>query len=381
MKKHLYIMAAALATLTACSNEADQTADNGTVIELNPVFEETGITRAIDTGARLDGEEFWIWGDTDNGATVTNDIWSWKRVLAANPTKFAAPASIKKFAGTDPMNFYAMHGNFTSPSLTDGGRQWDADHTLSLTHQVKADQKEQRDYLESDLLYAVTNGVRATDGGVNLRFKHMLCKIEVIFKAGEGIEYDSIVGKKKTSPAPVSLLNINRDIVFNPERLTTPEDMDKQTVRPAYAWDNTADVGGSYVEGTTTATGSYRFATRESMLGATSNKGPIAMSPAATKNANFSVSSEGDEPLVYACAIIPPQTIEAGTEFLQITVNQKTGTYKLPSQMVFEAGKRYRFNLVLERKGDSYGFTPTVEKWPTESDGDAGGYYVIGVDF
>ena len=59
-------------------------------------------------------------------------------------------------------------------------------------HRVAADQRQESAYKGSDLLMASASGVSAGRSAVHLQFSHMLSKMEIEMKAGEGLTLEEL---------------------------------------------------------------------------------------------------------------------------------------------------------------------------------------------
>lgn len=151
---------------------------------------------------------------------------------------------------------------------------------------VAADQSEDAGYLASDLVYGVptaTNPVtRTTDGNVAMSFSHKLAKLNIDIVSGD----DAINLKGAT----VNVLNTLPTTSLN---LTT----------------------GALGTATGTAT--------------------------TIKAAIFSSTATAFKSSV----ILVPQTVNAGTQLVQIRTADKTYTAKLPADVTFESGKEYTYTV------------------------------------
>ncbi len=163
-----------------------------------------------------------------------------------------------------------------------------------VIHTVIADQKTTDNYIKSDLLYSIKDEVKK---GVEntLKFYHMLSKLEVKLIAGEGYTAEELKAFE------VSILNTNLNAKLTIDKTKTESDVLETTV---------------VAEG---------------------DKTPI------------SINAFTDD---YAEAIIVPQTIAAG-DFIKFKSGEKELIYKLDNKKVFEAGKKYKYEVTIKRSGIS----------------------------
>ena len=175
MKQSAIIYAMVALALTACSNDENLDNLNDPVeLRLTSGLEvQTRATHNLDTQLK-NGEKVHVW--VDDATTDEN--------LYVNNTLTADGGG--SFTGGQPMYFpstakgediYAIHGNFGA-DFTDF---WSAEQT----HTIAQDQKSSGDgYAKSDLVYAKHTNVARTKQAVNLEFRHLLSKIEVVLVQG-----------------------------------------------------------------------------------------------------------------------------------------------------------------------------------------------------
>lgn len=65
-------------------------------------------------------------------------------------------------------------------------------------------------------------------------------------------------------------------------------------------------------------------------------------------------------------AILPPQTIEAGEIFAEITIGNKTYSWQVDNNLIFNSGVEYTYTLYFSK--DSVKFTSYINPWNTPSD-------------
>lgn len=156
------------------------------------------------------------------------------------------------------------------------------------TFSVKSDQSTDANYLASDLLYGVpaSNPVSATNDPVSLNFTHMLSKINVIITKATGSNVN-------LANAVVKVINTMPTTTLNP---------------------STGAIGDA--------------------------SGTVAEITASTIAADLTAGDENSK--ATACAIIVPQELAVGTQFIKITTSDsKTLVGKLGTATEFESGESY----------------------------------------
>lgn len=274
MKQYLFL-ATALLGLAAC-NETESLSGYDGQVELrftSGIDVQTRSSHGLDTQLK-DGETVHLWIDDSKNRQQTIDQENlYENILLTKEGGVAGTLS-----GSTPMyfpltgndvNIYALHTNATWFGNTYPAR--------SLTHTVAADQRSETDgYATSDLTYAKLTGVPRSGNptSVAVQFRHLLSKVEVILKKGVG-ENDFLAGITK-----VEILNTLPQAKFT---------LDKE--KPAYG-KNTELPDGIEI----TADGTAQNITIDT-----------------------DITTEGAT-LILNEAIIVPQTIEAGTAFIKITL-------------------------------------------------------------
>lgn len=209
------------------------------------------------------------------------------------------------------INIYAFHINDKNSSM-----ETTAYPGSQLTHQVEQDQKSSgSSYAKSDLLYAKTTLSKAdakTNGGaITLPFKHCLSKIEVILKRNDEVTAEI---------TKLEILNTQLEATFTPGRI------DELTVK---------------------ASGSLT----------------------AIEIDNDVTGADGDK---LNEAIIIPQTLNNGTEFIRVTLDSgATLVYKLGKETEFKKGFKYTYTITSKLTGLTV--TSTITNWGngTGASGDA----------
>ena len=188
----------------------------------------------------------------------------------------------------DKVNIYALHTN--SAAVTAGS------FPTTFTHTVSTDQTTLDAYVSSDLLYAKAADIAKTVNAVPLQFYHQLSKLRVAIVAKDGI------GQEDISEITINGLKSSADVTLSKE--AAPDFL------------------------TVTASG---------------NPKPIKIG--SDLSADFS-----DENIRFNDAIIVPQELTAGTEFLKISfADGKEITSDLYSGISFASGKQYTIEITLDK--------------------------------
>ena len=188
----------------------------------------------------------------------------------------------------DKVNIYALHTN--SAAVTAGS------FPTTFTHTVSTDQTTLDAYVSSDLLYAKAADIAKTVNAVPLQFYHQLSKLRVAIVAKEGI------GQEDISEITINGLKSSADVTLSKE--AAPDFL------------------------TVTASGDPK---------------PIKIG--SDLSADFS-----DENIRFNDAIIVPQELTAGTEFLKISFTDgKEVTSDLYSGISFASGKQYTIEITLDK--------------------------------
>ena len=188
----------------------------------------------------------------------------------------------------DKVNIYALHTN--SAAVTAGS------FPTTFTHTVSTDQTTLDAYVSSDLLYAKAADIAKTVNAVPLQFYHQLSKLRVAIVAKDGI------GQEDISEITINGLKSSADVTLSKE--AAPDFL------------------------TVTASGDPK---------------PIKIG--SDLSSDFS-----DENIRFNDAIIVPQELTAGTEFLKISfADGKEVTSDLYSGISFASGKQYTIEITLDK--------------------------------
>ena len=291
--------------------------------------ENGGTTTDGRTALRLtSGIEAVTRGDMQNTEIAANEtVWAWvsdagkSDVDAAlyNAVQLTAQAG-GGLAGTTPMyfpqtgnavNIRALHGTFAAGAIEAGQTAFPA----SVGFEVAADQSAGDDaYVKSDLLYAASDDVARTKSAVQLKFYHLLSKLELkIVKSAEITD------------------NVTKVML-----------------------DGMA-VGGTFTPGSDLSTQEARA----KMIAADNETATMTLGAVTSDG-----SSTND-------AIVVPQTIGGKT----MTFTLESGgelVYTIPTDKTFESGKKHVYTVTL--KGTGLSVESTIEPWDgseEEIEGDA----------
>ena len=310
--KRTILLACAVLMLGACSKEENggTTTDGRTALRLTSGIE--AVTR----------------GDMQNTEIAANEtVWAW----VSDAGKSGADAALYNavqltaqagggLAGTTPMyfpqtgnavNIRALHGTFAAGAIEAGQTAFPA----CVGFEVAADQSAGDDaYVKSDLLYAASDDVARTKSAVQLKFYHLLSKLELkIVKSAE--------------------------ITDNVTKVTL---------------DGMA-VGGTFTPGSDLSTQEARA----KMIAADNETATMTLGAVTSDG-----SSTND-------AIVVPQTIGGKT----MTFTLESGgelVYTIPTDKTFESGKKHVYTVTL--KGTGLSVESTIEPWDgseEEIEGDA----------
>ena len=172
----------------------------------------------------------------------------------------------------DAINLYAIHGNFGSGVEKDVTEFPDQDNPV--VHSVETDQTTGGNYEKSDLLYATKHGIGKTKDAIALEFYHMLSKMEIAIRPGDGLTKENLEG------ATVKIVNTKTQVEFVPAKV-----------------------------------GDLSAANRGDMLSATGTAQDITLPTVSVENDGNEFTSADN----YGEAIVVPQELPSGTKFIEVT--------------------------------------------------------------
>lgn len=308
-------MAAATMILAGCSNDENEPMDNWNG-EIRLSSGVTTQTRANTQATQIqEGETVYAWADK---APATPDYIKAWTLTAGNSNDFAGNSQYYPTDGSN-LDFYALHGNFGT-TFTENNTVFP---TAAIVHSVEADQSgtDMKNYAKSDLLYAVQKGVVRSSSAVQLPFYHMLSKVEVALKSGDG--------NPELTGATVTIEGTKLKADFTPGKDATMTSQPDRAGMIAINGDNN------------TVT-------------------PIKIRTVTTDN--FDSNTEYGEAVV-----LPKQTISQNTAFIQVELrNGAVFSYKIPdaSGLTLESGKKYTYKITVKQSGLSV--SSTIEDWTSE---------------
>lgn len=302
-------MAALTLMAAGCNNEDEMDNWNGEIRLTSGIEVQTRATHNLDESLK-NGETVHVW--VDDAKTPTSSVTKENLYENNQLTKVEGGAltggTTMYFPKTgNRVNIFALHTNATL-----------ADNTFpvsQLTHTVATDQRSTTDgYAKSDLVYAKSTGVVRTSNTVNLTFNHLLSKVEVILKEGNGVTdfLTNLNSLKIMHTQPKAQFTLTKD-------------------EPSYGY-NTEHQDGIAILADGDAT-------------------DIIIDKGVTTETN--ILNE---------AIIVPQTLAAATSFIQIKLSAGgVFTYKLESETKFESGKKYTYTITVNQTGLTV--TSSITDW------------------
>ena len=283
-----------MACFSACSNVENIEQNDGQPIEIKLSSGVTPESRALTPTQSTQiesGETVYVWAEKNSDKSSYIDTWS----LTADGNGGLNPSGPKFYPSNKAaIDLYALHGNFTSAPT--GVFQ-----TVISGYSVISDQSDKSDYAKSDLLYATKSAVSPEEAAVALVFKHLLSKIEINLKAGNGIDMNQL--------SSIKILNtkLKADVTLNKDENATA-----------------------------------------SVVLSSDNNNATDITPFQSSDA------DGNK---YAEAIVIPQEV-SGT-FVEVTVGGTPYYYTIPTQTL-QGGYKYILNLTV---GESASATPAELSW------------------
>ena len=324
MKKHLFF-AAALFALAACNNDENlPTDDPNAPVEIclsSGIEVQTRATHNLDEALK-EGETVHVWVDDakDKQTVVTkenlcvNNIFTVEAGGGLSPDAAQGGETMYFPETGNNVNIYAIHGNLAEETnYTDF---WGT----ALTHTVEQDQRSSvttagEGYAVSDLVYAKNTGVSRNGNPttVDLTFRHLLSKVEVVLVQGAG----------NPNVEKVEILNTKLNAEFPPSKTDDFEVIAKGEITDA---------------------------------------NPIVIDNGTT-TAEDAAKTDTDEGKVLNEAVIVPQTLTGETEFIRLTTTAGgVLVYKIPTEgKTFDPGKKYRYTITANLT--ELEVTASIEPW------------------
>lgn len=308
------LLCATILTLGACSSDSELQEQAYTEVELRLSSSLDQRTRAAYTKTQdtqiLSGENVYAWVDEAKSDGAIEYIQAWQ-LTADGSGNFSATQKTYPISG-NPVNVYAVHGNFsTAPS--------GSFPTAALSHHVNVAQNTSAGYAASDLLYATGTNLARQTAAHQLTFRHLLSKIEVYLVAGIGTT------DAELASAQVTIMNTK------PTAMVTLS----KTAAPTFTLSGTAVDISAKMQSQTDQT--------------------------------ITIGSDTSVPVYgFAEAIIVPQWVNttgdsdgSDVDFIKVTLG--TMNYAAQVNEHFEAGHRYKYNVIVNKSGIE--LTSTISQW------------------
>ena len=205
----------------------------------------------------------------------------------------------------DRINVYSLHTNADIPV--------DSFPEEPFVHEVSSDQRTEAEYVYSDLFYSKEDDVAKTSGQIFLTYYHNLSKIRVAVTAKDGLTVSDISG--------ISITGVKRSASVSVNKSAEPYALSVEPVGEPSSVEIGKDLSTDFTEGT----------------------------------------------VVYNDAIMVPQTVEAGSEFVKVTLQDgREVAYRLSSPVTFESGRKYTLHMTVSFTEISV--STSISDW-TDSDG------------
>ena len=276
---------AAMLSVVSCDKSDDRPVNgSGTELRLSSGIEIQGRAAFFDADTQIpNGENLFVYVDETGGAPLYE-----KNVLTANGSG-GMSGGVKMFFPENGRNadIYALHTNAVPAG--------NAYPTAALTHTVRTDQRTLADYAASDLLYARTTNVAKTTTAVPMTFFHLLSKVQIAVKPGNGLTSAEITG--------ITIGGTQIQAVFTPDKATAPN-----------------------------------------AIGITATGSTAAITIGTDITEDFAAAQYND-------VIIVPQTVAANTVFIVVHLTTGDLNYRLPANVTFTSGKRYIYQITANLAG------------------------------
>ena len=292
MKKYIFFASAVVALAACNSNEEFEQIGNCEIKLNSTLLVQTRAAQDIQSTAFDSGAEVAVFINEDSSSPST----SYTQPLQYNVEDDGSLTT------TNPQ-YFPQNGNGVNIFAVypyEVGQNVEVTETAA-TFSVQSDQSSKDNYKASDLMVGETTSkpVYRTTSNVTLQFKHCLSKININIKVGDGVDANDL------NDAIVTIYTRTNEATFDVQ------------------------------SGVITAVNSQAQA-----------------STPFVRAGNMTASGNGFEGM---SAIIIPQDISAGSQFITIdTNNQTTYRYSLPNTVnliSFEPGKAYTYNLTVRKSG------------------------------
>lgn len=309
-------VSAAMLALTGCNNDTLPGGDALTEIRLRSGLEVMSRAYTPKQESQItSGEKVYIWSDeASNGVSHFN---AWELTADGSGGFNALPDVDKRYfpKSGDAINLYAIHGNFGS-GVVKNETAFPVQGN-PVVHSVETDQTAGGNYEKSDLLYATKHGIEKTKDAIALEFYHMLSKVEIAIRPGDGLTKGSLEG------ATVKIVNTKTQVGFVPAKV-----------------------------------GDLSAVNRGEMLSATGTAQDITLPTVSVENdGNEFTSAES-----YGEVIVVPQELTSGTKFIEVKPEGMAPLYyKLASAFTIESGKKYTFHITVNLT--ELEVTSSIENW------------------
>lgn len=271
----------------------------------------------------------WVWADQINASDgIRMDYFkSWKRI--ADGAGALNGSGQRLFPATNPLNFFALKGNFTT-TITENVSElpvYDTEKELDgIIHQVSDDQTTSVEFYKSDLLYSQLKNQTATNSVVRLPFYHMLSRVQIVLIPGHGGTNNNLLSTSDLEDAVVTILDVKNKVKFSADTTKLISNRDnREAMLTVPATDNDAST--------------------------------IVVKTETSTEEDLKDTSYGD------AIVVPKQTFAAGADFIKVEYMGNTTYFRLAEALTLESGKQYRFKLYIDRIGGTYTVRPAIADW------------------
>lgn len=311
MKTHslLFLAVATSMMLAACSKDNGQVVDDGQIrLSTANILSETRTTSQelqLTQFANNEKIDIFLVESVNGSATLTGDnVTSYTQPLTytANGSGGLKVVDVNN-SGNEVPQYWPTSGNglFIYGVYPSGSAS--AYNETSKEFTVKTDQSSEADYKASDLMAGAPSGnpvARSNGTTVNLTFKHLLTKINIDLEVGDGFSSGNLDNAK------VSILNTKPTAVFSVQGTSATCKSDSNTATPIIACN---EIGSN----------------------------------------------------LKCSAIIVPQGLNSGTDFIKVEVGGGSYIYKLAAQTTFGGASVYSYKIKVNKTGLTV--TSSITAW------------------